>query len=107
VDIDIPRMLLALRRRLADGDPGWGVPRNLSADKLTFGVWSRMIQHRGMYETGMRLGAAGQKVLAGHKGKIDKLPYPIDGWTRQRDLRPLAGKSFIRRWQEKKSGSES
>ncbi len=111
VDIDIPRMLLALRRRLADGDPGWEVPRKLSADKLTFGVWSRIIHHRGLYETGLRLGAAGQKILAGQKDNIEKLPYPIDGWTRQRDLRPLAGKSFIRQWQEdgqkKNSGSES
>ncbi len=109
VDIDIPRMLLALRRRLAAGDAGWNVPRKISADRLAFGVWSRVIGHRGLYEAGLRMGAAGHRVLAGPKGDIEKLPYPADGWTRQRNLPPLARKSFIRRWRqdhEKKRGPE-
>ena len=96
----IPRMLLALRRRLADGDPTWAVPQKRSADKLVFDLWSRAISHRGLYETGLRLGAAGQKLLLGDKGVIESLPRPVDGWTRHRNLLPLTGKSFIRRWRE-------
>ncbi|MEJ2155338.1 MAG: LutB/LldF family L-lactate oxidation iron-sulfur protein [Desulfobacteraceae bacterium] len=109
VDIDIPRMLLALRRRLADGDPAWDVSRKYSVDKLAFDLWSYWIRHRGLYEAGLRLGAAGQKRLAGTEGVIESLPRPLDGWTRHRNLSPLTGKSFIRRWREHygRSGTET
>ena len=100
VDIDIPRLLLTLRRRLTEGDSGWRVPKALTAEKLAFGLWSRWIGRRGLYEAGLRLGAAGQQILAGQKEVIEKLPHPIDGWTRHRNFRPLAKKSFIRRWRE-------
>lgn len=100
VDIDIPRMLLALRQRLADGDPDWQVQRQLSVDKLTFGLWSRMIAHRGLYETGLRIGAAGQQLITGKNGRIEKLPSPFDGWTQHRDLTPLAKRSFIHQWRQ-------
>ncbi len=98
VDIDIPRMLLALRRRLAEGDSGWQIERQLSADQLIFGIWSRIIGNRGLYETSLRVGAATQQLMTGKGGQIEKLPRPLDDWTRHRNLPPLAKQSFIRQW---------
>jgi len=31
---------------------------------------------------------------------IRKLPYPFGGWTRYRDMQPIAGKRFRDRWKE-------
>ena len=100
VDIDIPRMLLAMRRRLAEGDPQWQVTAQPGGDKLAFSLWSRMIGHRRLYETGLRVGAAGQRLVTGKSGQIEKLPPPFNGWTQERNLPPLAKKSFIQRWRE-------
>jgi len=33
-------------------------------------------------------------------GMISRLPPPVDGWTRGRDIKPLAGESFMQRWKK-------
>jgi L-lactate dehydrogenase complex protein LldF len=31
---------------------------------------------------------------------IHRLPPPLAGWTRGRDIKPIAGESFVRRWKK-------
>jgi L-lactate dehydrogenase complex protein LldF len=104
VDIDIPRMLLALRAKLADGDPKWDVRRASSMEKVAFMAWSWVIQNRSVYELLLRLFACGQKLLPQHNGMIRWLPPPLNGWSRSRDIQPIAAKSFIQRWRVEKVG---
>jgi hypothetical protein len=33
---------------------------------------------------------------------VHKLPFPFNSWTRDRDLKPMASKTFIDRWKENK-----
>lgn len=100
VNINIPRMLLALRAKLADGDPEWGVTRSDPVEKAMYKWWSWMIQNRRLYELGLRMGVLGQHLLPHKKGMLNRLPGPLKGWTEKRDASPLAAKSFIRSWHE-------
>jgi L-lactate dehydrogenase complex protein LldF len=103
VAIDLPRMLLALRAKLAEGDSYWEVPRARSMEKAIFMLWSWIIQHRSAYDVFLRLSACGQKFLPQHSGMIRRLPPPLNGWTQCRDIQPIAAKSFIQRWRSKKN----
>jgi L-lactate dehydrogenase complex protein LldF len=42
----------------------------------------------------------GQRFLTQKDGMIRRLPPPMHGWTRARDIRPLAAQSFISRWKK-------
>lgn len=103
VDIDIPRMLLALRARLAEGDPQWGVARGSAAERAMYSTWSLAIRHRKVYDGLRRMSAFGQRAATGKDGMIHRLPFPFDGWTRSRDIKPLARECFMDRWKKIKN----
>ena len=98
VNIDIPRMLLAMRAKLAEGDSAWGVTPADRKEKFLFQAWSWMIRNRGLYDVAVKLAATGQKLFTQKDGMIRRLPPPMHGWTKGRDIRPLAKESFIQSW---------
>ena len=100
VNIDLPRMLLALRTKLAEGDPAWGVTPADRKEKLLWQAWSWMIRNRRLYDAAVKLAATGQKLLKQKDNMIHRLPPPIRAWTKDRDIRPLATESFISRWKK-------
>lgn len=100
VNIDLPRMLLALRAKLADGDPKWEVTRANSTEKLFYKMWSWIIRNRKAYDFFLRMASYGQKFLPAKNGMIRRLPPPLGGWTRNRDIHPVAKHSFIQRWKK-------
>ena len=100
VNIDLPRMLLALRAKLAAGDPAWQVTPADRKEQLLWQVWSWIIRKRAVYELALRLASVAQKLMPGQNGMIRRLPPPVNGWTQGRDLKPLARQSFISRWKE-------
>ena len=100
VNIDIPRMLLALRAKLAEGDSGWGVKPVDRQEALMFSIWSWLLRHRPVYDLVIKLAGLGQKLLPQKRGMLRRLPPPMHGWTRSRDIRPIAAESFIQRWRK-------
>jgi L-lactate dehydrogenase complex protein LldF len=100
MNIDLPRMLLALRARLAYGDPDWNVTVANPMEKLMFKIWSFVIRNRTIYEFALKIGTIMQKLLPSHNGLISKLPFGFKGWTRYRDIAPLAEKSFLAAWKK-------
>ena len=100
VNINLPRMLLALRTKLAEGDRVWGVTPADPKEKFLFQAWSWMIRHRGLYDLAVKLSATGQKFLPQKDGMIRWLPPPAGAWTKERDIRSLAAESFISRWKK-------
>ena len=100
IDIDLPRMLLALRARLVTGDPVWQSRGGRIGEKVFYSAWSAAVGNHRLYEGIQRTVSLVQKTLTGANGMIHGLPYPLDGWTRSRDLKPLATKSFLSRWKE-------
>jgi len=100
VNIDIPRMLLALRAKLAEGDSAWKVTPADRKEKFLLQVWSWVIRRRRLYDAALKLAAAGQKLFTHKDGVIRRLPPPMHGWTKGRDLRPLAKESFVQGWKK-------
>ena len=99
-DIDIPRMLLALRARLAYGDERWSVAPTSRGERLAFILWSWLIRLPKVYDQSLRLLSFAQHLLPGKAGMISRLPYPFHGWTQSRDMRRLPRKSFRQRWNQ-------
>jgi L-lactate dehydrogenase complex protein LldF len=100
VNIDIPRMLLALRFKLAEGDPAWNVTPADRKEKAIYSAWSWMIRHRGVYDFFHRLAALGQHVFPQKDGMIRRLPPPLSAWTHSRDMKTMAAKTFMARWRK-------
>lgn len=100
VNIDIPRMLLALRAKLAEGDPAWGVRPADRPQNLIWQVWSWIIRKRAVYEGVLRIAALGEKLMPQRNGMVRRLPPLINAWTKERDIKPLANESFISRWKK-------
>jgi len=106
VAIDLPRMLLALRRKLADGDLTWDVRRAGFVEKQIFAMWSVMIRNRELYDTALRGASLGQKLMPEADGMLRWLPPPVSGWTRSRDLPKVAPESFNRKWRREQRKRE-
>jgi L-lactate dehydrogenase complex protein LldF len=101
VDIDLPRLILALRAKLADGDPDWDVTPVSRMEKGGMVAWSKMIQNRKRYDQSLKLARLGQNLLPGKNGRIHRLLPPFSGWTVSRDLKQVADESFNAWWRKK------
>jgi L-lactate dehydrogenase complex protein LldF len=98
VNIDIPRMLLALRAKLAEGDPKWQVTPADKKEHLIYQTWSWLVRNRKVYDVFLGIAAMGQKLFPQKDGMIRRLPPPMHGWTQSRDIKPIQAESFIKRW---------
>lgn len=96
VRLDIPRMLLQLRKAAVDlGTAPWA---------LSLGLWGFGVvaSRPGLFRLAARLGGFAARLVA-RDGWIDRLPGLLGGWTRSRDLRVPASKTFQQLWQERQS----
>ena len=100
---DLPRMLLALRRKLAYGDKKWQTRVHKPLEKISFKLWRWLITSAPLYRLALRCGYLLQKPFVDKDGKISKMMGPGAQWTRDRDLPPLAGEPFSTRWKKKHS----
>ena len=97
VKINIPRMLLTLRRDLTEGDNYPADKRSPVAERLAFKAWRVLFGSNALLSIATRLGRLAQMPLV-RRGAIRWLPGPLSGWTRHRTLRPLPKASFRDRW---------
>jgi len=90
VMIDIPSVLVDLRAKAvaAAAKP---------QERAAFRALSWIFGSRRCFAAAARLGRVGQWLLV-REGRIMHLPPPLSGWTRSRDLRPLAGETFRDWW---------
>ena len=103
VDIDLPRMMLALRARLMEGDAGTNCrPRAGRLEKSALQAWSKLAEHRRLYETAHHAASLVQRALPRHSGLIRRTPPPFSAWSRGRDLQPLARRTFLQDLRRKK-----
>jgi L-lactate dehydrogenase complex protein LldF len=96
VDINIPDMLLMLRRDLEHTqDPIW---------QLGMKAWQFGNTHPLLFEVGGKVASAAAKAYTAATGeeKINNLPYPLSGWTDFRDFPAFAEQSFHDWWREHK-----
>ena len=99
VKINIPDVLVHLRGKVVRHKQGkWGLP---DPENLAMKLLARVFASRGLFERSQKMGRLGQK-LAVHEGFIESLPGPFAGWTKMRDVYPVAPQTF-REWWGKRS----
>jgi L-lactate dehydrogenase complex protein LldF len=91
VRIDIPRMLIELRRDVAErAIAPW-------PERAVFGLLGHLLRRPALYRFAGRAGRLLQRPFVRH-GAIQKLPRFLGDWTRTRDLPPIAARTFQERW---------
>jgi L-lactate dehydrogenase complex protein LldF len=93
VRIDIPGMLIELRRELDE--------RRIAPwpERVVFGALGRLLQRPALYRLAGRLARLLQRPFVSG-GAIRGLPFFLGDWTRTRDLPPVASRTFQDRWAE-------
>lgn len=103
VKINIPDLLLHLRSKAQEADPGKNAPRSERAprgERASIRAWAWVMKRPRIYGLAASLARLGQRLFV-HKGWIRRFPiFPVSGWTEGRDLPALARKSFRNRWKE-------
>jgi L-lactate dehydrogenase complex protein LldF len=99
VEIDIPRVLVHLRSRVVDSAPAWAPER--AAMKAMY----RAFASRRAYERAQRAARLGARPLA-RRGRIERLPWPLSGWSATRDLSAPPRESFRDWWRRERGEPE-
>jgi len=95
VRIDIPRMLIELRREVDDKKIApW-------RERVVFKLLALVLARPGLYRLAARAGRLLQRPFA-REGTIRGLPFFLDEWTRTRDLPVVARRTFQERWASEK-----
>ena len=94
VNIDLPRMLLELRWKLANGDSAWQVHRENNLEKMMYQLWSMIIQNRKLYDFTLSVARFLQKLFPRQDQMISRMPPPLNGWTDRRHMKPLTQTPF-------------
>ncbi len=99
VKIDIPSILVHLRRRIiARNSPGHG---RMDPERLAMAALGSVFRSRRRYETAQRAVRAGAWPLS-RDGRIERrLPGPLGAWTATRDLRMPPAQTFRDWWRER------
>jgi L-lactate dehydrogenase complex protein LldF len=93
VRIDIPKMLIELRRG--------GVETRTApwAERVVFRVFATVLKRPARYRWAVRLARLLQRPFV-RQGAIRRLPLFLGLWTQTRDLPPVARRTFQERWAE-------
>ena len=115
VRIDIPKLLITLRREMVSG----GLAKR--SDRLMMRLWTRSLRRTWTY----RLAGWGQRVMFraaarlngslksgsgtdpyAARGWVSKFPGPVGRWTRERDLPSPPARSFRHWWRRHRQGEK-
>ncbi len=91
VKIDIPRMLIELRRHL---DEDRIAP---AGERVVFKTFARLLERPGLFRLAGRLGRLLQRPFL-RDGRLGNVPFFFHGWTEHRDLPLVAPRPFQERW---------
>ena len=91
VRIDIPRMLIELRREVDEKKIAPWVER------VAFTLLARLLTRPALYRLAVSAGRVLQRPFVS-EGTISRLPFFLNDWTRTRDLPAVAARTFQERW---------
>ena len=105
VKIDLPRLMVALRRRYQEF-PDW--PGSSSpVERAGMALYAKVLEHPALYRLASLLARIGQ-VPFRKRDRLVHLPPPLKGWAAHRAIRPLPRRPFhmgAGRNREEKAGS--
>jgi L-lactate dehydrogenase complex protein LldF len=100
VKINIPEVLVHLRHEaVTESTKRRGLKAQLSPERVAMRAMARVFADRRLYEAAQRAGRLGQWPLV-RRGRIQRLPGPLGGWTTARDLPAVPEQSFRDWWRE-------
>jgi len=94
VRIDIPRMLIDLRRDNAEHGHG---PQ--PGERAVFRAFARLLERPRLFRASIRLARLAQRPFARGR-RIRRLPLFGSQWTKTRDLPAVAARTFSERWKD-------
>ena len=100
VENDLPRMLSALRHKLAYGSNSWNTRQHSPGEAGIFSLWKLMICTPFLYRSALWFGRLLQKPFVKKNKMISRMAGLAKGWTDDRDLVPLAATTFAERWKK-------
>ena len=103
VKIPIPKILLHLRRRVAQGD-AVALPTVAAPLRVTASLTSFALAQNWLYRLGTRLLPSLMSIFQ-HGDWIPSAPYPLSRWTKARPLPPFTA-SFRKWWRNVRSSSK-
>ncbi|HYE91728.1 MAG TPA: LUD domain-containing protein, partial [Terriglobales bacterium] len=93
VRIDIPRMLIELRKEVDEQRIApW-------TERVVFRTFAWLLGRPALFRLAAPLARLLQRPFA-HGGRITRLPLFFGEWTRTRDLPPVAARTFSERWDD-------
>ena len=96
VRIDIPRMLLYLRKELTQGENYPSERAVDGAERIAMKGWRASVSTGGAMQAANWVGRLGQSLMSGAPG-ASELPGPLSGWSDHRDV-PELKEPFRSRW---------
>jgi L-lactate dehydrogenase complex protein LldF len=104
---DLPRMLAALRHKLAYGSDRWETRQHNPTEAYGYRLWRMLVSNSYLYRICIKAGRLLQRpFVKGNRvtGRMGKLAA---GWTEGRDLPPIARRTFDERWAKRYGSSNS
>ncbi|MBU1564865.1 MAG: iron-sulfur cluster-binding protein [Proteobacteria bacterium] len=101
VENDLPRMLAALRHKLAYGSDLWNTSQHSPAEAYVYSFWKIVIGNPRFFRLMLRTGRFLQRPFVRKNKMVRKMLGFAGGWTKGRDLPPLARQTFAELWKEK------
>ena len=102
VKINIPEVLVHLRGKIIEEKKkGFNPGEQLNEEHMGMKVLSGVFKSRFRYEVAQKLGRIAQKPLV-KNGTISRMPGMLSGWTKTRDLMPIADQTFKEWWRKRK-----
>ena len=99
VRIDMPRMLLHLRKEIATGETYPGDRSAPLSERLAIKLWRMSVSSPFAMGVANRLARLALLPLRSG-GSVARLPGSLGGWTRYRDLPAIASRPFRARWRK-------
>lgn len=98
VKIDIPKILLLLRREIKKTEQH---SRHFHLEKLCFRIWSWAMRHPKLFES-LSCFTKVTMPSANTNQWIKSLPGPLKSWTKSRDFPPPPSQSFRQIWRKRR-----
>ncbi len=105
VKINIPRMLLELRYRTAEGSTDKEERSSSATERRIWKTWRIGMMGRKRFDMAARLANLALRPFA-QNGWLKKAPPPISGWTSSRDFPTVSPSSLKSRLKKRKKGEQ-
>lgn len=100
--IDIPRVLLELRKRVIEKKIGHDRVGTGKLEGLAIKIWRFVMEHPWAYSYLLTLAYYGQRLFIGQNGEKKSLLFPFSKWSKSREFPTISKKTFRERWKEQR-----